>query len=184
MLIPFPKTFNDYKINEEITTIYIKNKKGESFESTIDTSNLQKLIELDWIWSAAWYKNLGYYYTVHTEYFTDGNGKKKPRTVLLHKLLIGCKDEFVDHLNHKSLDNRMCNLRLTSNSDNLKNRNSKNKNNTTGYRNVCYSNGWYIVQLQINGKNKIVGKSKDVHVAGKIAEEMRKKYYKEFAGNN
>lgn len=42
----------------------------------------------------------------------------------------------------------------------------------------------YHVQLQINGKNKVLGKFSDVHEAGRFAEEMRQKYYGEFAGKS
>ena len=58
-----------------------------------------------------------------------------------------------------------------------------------GYRNVCWikrENMW-VVQLQIDGKNKRLAKfPKDkLEEAGKFAEEMRKKYYgEEFAGGN
>jgi len=37
----------------------------------------------------------------------------------------------------------------------------------------------YIVQLQINGKNTIFGRFKDLEEARKCAEENRKKYYPE-----
>lgn len=42
------------------------------------------------------------------------------------------------------------------------------------------TNNW-IVQLQINGKNTKLGRFDDVDVAGKFAEEMRQKYYQNFA---
>jgi hypothetical protein len=45
-------------------------------------------------------------------------------------------------------------------------------------------NDWWVVQLQIEGKNERLGKFKDVHEAGKFAEEMRQKYYGEFAGKS
>ena len=42
----------------------------------------------------------------------------------------------------------------------------------------------WVVQLQIDGKNTKLGSFDDVHEAGKFAEEMRQKYYKEFCGKN
>lgn len=44
----------------------------------------------------------------------------------------------------------------------------------------------WIVQLQINGKNSVLGKFPldKIEEAGKFAEEMRKKYYGEFAGKS
>ena len=77
---------------------------------------------------------------------------------------------------------------VIADSNNSRNRKSRNKNNKSGYRNVCWDkreNVW-LVQLQIDGKCKRVGKfPKDqLEEAGKFAEEMRKKYYGEFAGSN
>ena len=44
----------------------------------------------------------------------------------------------------------------------------------------------WVVQLQINKKNTVLGKfPKDqLEEAGKFAEQMRQKYYGKFAGNN
>jgi hypothetical protein len=53
-----------------------------------------------------------------------------------------------------------------------------------GYRNVSLIKGKWVVQLQIDGKNTKLGSFDDVHEAGKFAEEMRQKYYGEFAGKN
>lgn len=99
------------------------------------------------------------------------------------------KGEVVDHINAKNtLDNRKSNLRRTDNLHNTKNRKSKNKNNKSGYRNVFWNSKdkrWFVT-LQIDGKQKCFGRFKyeDVDKAGALAEEVRKKYYKEFAGKN
>ena len=96
------------------------------------------------------------------------------------------QDVRVDHINHNTLDNRKCNLRVITQKKNLRNRNSRNINNKSGYRNVSWNsryNNWS-VQLQINGKNKILGRFDNVDEAGRFAEEMRKKYYGEFAGKS
>ena len=94
------------------------------------------------------------------------------------------KSEYVDHIDHDTLNNKKYNLRLASNSNNNKHRGKINTNNTSGYRNVCWvsSKEQWCVQLQINGKCVRFGYFDDVHEAGKLAEEMRKKYYKEYAG--
>jgi hypothetical protein len=94
------------------------------------------------------------------------------------------KNQIIDHKNHKGLDNRKENLRLVNKSKNAKHRNGKNKNNKSGYRNVCWISKYnkWCVQLQINGRNTLLGKFDDVHEAGRFAEEMRQKYYGEFKG--
>jgi len=92
----------------------------------------------------------------------------------------------VDHINHNTLDNRKSNLREITTSENTRNRKSKNTNNTSGYRNVCWDKqrDKWMVQLHLEGKNKRLGYFDDVHEAGEYAEKMRKKYYGEFAGKS
>ena len=84
------------------------------------------------------------------------------------------------------MDNRKSNLRIIENSNNLKNRKSKNKNNKSGYRNVSLINGKWVVQLQVDGKNKRLGSFAydELDKAGRFAEEMRLRYYGKFAGRN
>lgn len=71
---------------------------------------------------------------------------------------------------------------------NTKHRKGKNSNNVSGYRNVTYMKNIkkkpYHVVLMIRGKRTTLGKFSDVHEAGQFAEEMRQKYYGEFAGES
>jgi len=92
----------------------------------------------------------------------------------------------VDHIDHNTLNNRKYNFRIVNIMQNSMHKKTKNKNNTSGYRNVSWikSDQVYRVQLQINGKNT---KLKDfpfdkLEEAGQYAKEMREKYYGEFAG--
>lgn len=92
----------------------------------------------------------------------------------------------IDHINHNPLDCRKKNLRVATIGENIRNRKSKNSNNTSGYRNVSWnkdSKKW-TVQLQVGGTNKVLGMFEDVHETGKYAKEMRKKYYGKFAGRS
>lgn len=96
--------------------------------------------------------------------------------------------KIVDHENHDTLDNRKSNLRVIADSNNSKNRRTRNSNNKSGYRNVCWNereNKW-IVQLQVNKKNTVLGRfhKEQLEEAGKFAEKMRKEIYGEFAGYN
>ena len=127
------------------------------------------------------------YYVRTTIYIKGGKGKSELK--LLHHIILGVeKNTFVDHINNDPLDNRKCNLRVVTNQNNLQNRSSKNSNNKSGYRNVCYNKAFkkkpWQVQLQINGKNTVLCRFDDVHEAGKFAEEMRQKYYRKFAGKS
>ena len=93
-------------------------------------------------------------------------------------------DYVVDHIDHDTLNNRKENFRVIEHINNLTNRKSRNKNNKSGYRNVCCVDGKYRVQVSIDGKNTVVGVFDDVHEAGRIAEEARQKYYGEYAGHS
>ena len=132
----------------------------------------------------AWFEYNGYIAT--NNYKLEGY----PKFLKLHRLIMDEKDsrKFVDHINHDTLDNTKENLRCIPWKNNSTNRKSRNKNNKSGYRNVCWikkENAW-VVQLSINGKNKRFGKFpyEELDKAGAFAEEMRQKYYGKFAGSN
>lgn len=174
----------NYEIKTDYTILYIP-YKNLLFEVLIDTEDLQRILEFRYSWGISKHKQRDYFYAVSTKYIGKNETNSYSRPQRMNRFILNYTgDNFVDHINLNSLDNRKSNLRIATNSQNLKNRIKKNKNNKTGYRNVCFVDGWYIVQLQINGKNKIVGKSKDVHDAGRIAEELRKKYYGDFSGES
>jgi hypothetical protein len=179
------KGFNDYKVIGDTTIIYF-NYKNEIHECLIDTEDLNKFIEADYRWSLTWAEDVKSFYANTSLYFYNGIRNKKCRILAMHRFVLGYEygDRiWIDHVNHNTMDNRKSNLKATKANGNTKNRKGRNSNNKSGYRNVIFSDGWYIVQLQIEGKNKRLGKFKDVHEAGKFAEEMRLKYYGEFAGN-
>jgi hypothetical protein len=127
------------------------------------------------------------YYAMASERYTDKNGKRKGRSKYLHIEIMNAdfsKGEYVDHIFHNRLDNRKKNLRVIQNDQNSTNRKGKNKNNKSGYRNVSKRGKWWVVQLQIEGKNTVLKKFPldQLKEAGEFAEKMRRKYYREFAG--
>jgi hypothetical protein len=180
--------FNEYKIiDEDISEFYITNKEDKKYTVIVDTKILDKLISLNYRWHYLENKD-GMIYIISTLYFKSKCNKTSHKSICLHDVIMGLdsgdRKIHVDHENHNNLDNREKNLRVCSSGENSKNRLGKNSNNTTGHRNVCFYNGWYLVQLQIDGRNKLLGKFKDVEEAGDFAKEMRKKYYKEYSGDN
>ena len=78
-------------------------------------------------------------------------------------------------------------MRVITVEQNSRNRETKNRNNKSGYRNVSWrknENVW-VVQLQINGRNTVIGRfpKEQLEEAGKFAEQKRREIYGEFAGN-
>lgn len=65
--------------------------------------------------------------------------RKNGKYICLHREVMNAKPgEIVDHINRDTLDNRLCNLRLVSLSENLANSKLR-RNNTTGHRGVQFS---------------------------------------------
>ena len=94
----------------------------------------------------------------------------------------------IDHINRNRLDNRKCNLRMATQSQNNCNV-SKYKNNTSGYKGVYYApynnktNPWK-AQIRINNKNKGIGYFKTADEAAKAYDKMAIELHKEFAWLN
>jgi hypothetical protein len=175
---------NKYKILDEYVEIYSKKKNGDILTILVDVEDFDKVKDFKYSWVAHYQKDVDNYYAIATIYLGMQNDKPKYQTVYMHRFIMGENDNRIDHVDHNTLDNRKHNLRKSTVSENALHRQSINKNNTSGYRNVSWSkneNQW-IVQLQINKKNKVLGRFDDVHQAGEFAREMRAKYYKEFRG--
>lgn len=184
------KKGNNYIIDEEngIAQIELTRRDGTVLWAKIDLEDLDRVINFPYTWSSKYDPDLEQYYveaTIHKKLIEKGYS----RVMKLHKFIINVDDDrVVDHINHDTLDNRKENLRVISHSNNSKNRKARNSNNKSGYRNVSWSNNdkKWIVQLQINKKNTCLGKFEydELDKAGQFAEEMRQKYYGEFAGKN
>lgn len=152
--------------------------------------DLERLKSFKYKWVATWNHTKHGWYARATVYLGCINGKSKNTSIFLHRFIMNAKstNEIVDHiLPDKTLDNRKSNLRITTVKQNSLNRDKKNRNNTSGYRNISKdkrTNEW-LVQLQINGKNKIKRfASNELNEAVKYRNVMQDRYYGEYKGNN
>ncbi|MFC8685908.1 HNH endonuclease [Brevibacillus porteri] len=180
------KKFNKYKIEGDRTIIYVTNRLKEIMECYIDTKNLQKLLDMGYAWHTYWNKVNNTYYARCSRYLGAINGKSKFEMIYMHHFIKPIKKgEVVDHRDNNTLNNCEDNLRIVTQIENTKNRTTKNKNNTSGYRNVTWdkSADMWLVQISINKKNTRMGHFEDVHEAGKFAAKMRAQYYGEYQGN-
>ena len=181
------KKGNNYIIDTEnnIAKIELNRMKAENLWAIIDLEDLQRVLDFPYTWFAKYDPDIDNFYAVASQYHKE-LGRARP--TYLHQFIMGANGKFVDHENHNTLDDRKLNLRVTEDTRNAQNRKSKNKNNKSGYRNVSWSKSErkWIVQLQINKKNTVLGKFSydELERAGKFAKEMRQKYYGEFAGAN
>lgn len=113
---------------------------------------------------------------------------RAPRRIKLymHRILLNAPDGVeVDHINGDSLDNRRCNLRLCSPTENQRNR-SLASNNSSGYKGVYWDphrNRW-IARIKVNGTRKHLGRFMSAEDAARAYDQAALRYYGEFAKTN
>lgn len=179
---------NEYKINGDITYIYVTNRKKKKFEILIDTEDLQRLINLDCNWHVVYDKATNEYYVRATKIIYDENNKPiGAETILLQRFIMNVTSHklVVDHHNHNRLDNRKENLFITEHTNNSTNRKGANKNSGTGVRNVNYGSDRkeYWVQFCKEGvRYKWIFPLNQFKEACQFAEIKRKEIFGEFAG--
>lgn len=101
---------------------------------------------------------------------------------LLHRILTNCpKDKVVDHINHLKYDNRLCNLRVCSYTENQCNRLPKHNNKYNGVKGIyLHPNGRYRATIIINKKTIHLGYFNTLEEAKEKRIEAEKKYFGEF----
>jgi hypothetical protein len=164
---------NDYTVSEDgrAVTLWL-NHKGGRLACHIDAADLEKLKTIKSTWYAQWNKDTRSFYAP-----TSVPGKPKRNVLLMHRFLTDApKGLDIDHLNHDTLDNRRCNLRITTRSVNQMNRRGANRRSTSGHRGIFPSRakGKFQLQLTINGKRKYIGTFSSIDEA--IAHEKQKNY--------
>lgn len=78
--------------------------------------------------------------------------------VIMHRLILGLDRSDVrigEHKNHNGLDNRRLNLRIATDADNMHNR-RKSRNNSSGYKGVCWHKGEQCWQAKTSLKGRTV----------------------------
>ena len=152
-------------------------EKGEEF--WFDKEDYDKIKNICWSYNASGYV-VG---------LLDGRGTM----VRLHRLVMGFKDKstpIIDHIVHNKsnehkYDNRKCNLRIVTSSQNAMNKYIQS-NNTSGFPGVCFDtsiNLWK-AYIKINGKRKYLGSSHNKEDCIKLRKEAEEKYFGEYSFDN
>lgn len=158
-------------IRVEAGVVYITLTKG--YTAIADTEDMELLSEGNW--QARIDGN-----TVYAQRNERVGGKQKK--VQMHRKILGVKDgEMVDHINGDGLDNRKCNLRVATRSQNNMNT-QRNVRGTSGRKGVTWNRAckkWQ-AQIKVNGKNIYLGlyHTKDeAHMAyAKASDELHGDY--------
>lgn len=159
-----------YEIQRDKAVIFIDSPTHGVKEAYVNVEHLAKILRFSKSWCVlVSSKNLVYAQSA----YRDENGTQK--VMLMHHLIISPEEGMeIDHINRNGLDNRKKNLRCVTHAQNLQNQ-VKHKNNSSGYRNVYWSEGKrkWIAEIKINGKQ--IRKSFDLKMnAVLFAEKVRK----------
>lgn len=112
------------------------------------------------------------------------DGDKYYAHQLVYLMHFGVIPKMIDHVDGNKLNNNIGNLRRSCHKTNGRNR-GKNKNNTSGYKNVFLdkrSGGWY-AQIAHSGKKEAGPLRKSVYEANADAIALREKYHREYSNH-
>lgn len=120
-----------------------------------------------------------YYWNVSTGYVeSESFGNKR---VKLHRFIMDCNDSNldIDHINHKTNDNRRKNLRIVTRSQNQMNTRLR-KDNTSSIKGVRHSNNKWIASIQVNKERIHLGTFDKFEDAVKARKDAENKYFGQF----
>lgn len=146
----------------------------------VDDEDYDKINQFKW--SA--HKMRNSYYASRSD---RGPRSKRRKTILMHRSILNPKsNEDIDHKNSNGLDNRRCNIRIVTQSQNSMNVRRLSKYTSSKYKGVCWrddSKNWR-VRISLNGKMYYLGSFINEEDAARIYDEAAKKYFGEFARLN
>lgn len=152
-----------------------KGKHAGKFETIVDDCDAEFLMQFNWFI----HRSGNTCYAAHAISRTQ---REYMHRIILERMIERplMPDEFPDHINTNSLDNRRENLRIASRSQNQMNR-KKPKHNKSGYKGVHWdkrANKWR-ASIAVHGKTYNLGNYDDP----KKAHEAYKKKAQEFFGD-
>jgi len=109
---------------------------------------------------------------------------KRTNIIYMHNQIIGFKG--IDHINGNGLDNRRCNLRTATRSQNAANCRKHNRNASSKFKGVRWCN-WvnqWMVRISKNYKSIFIGYFKSEKEAAKAYNEKAKEFFGKYARLN
>lgn len=163
------KKYNTYDLSGEYGIGYTS--KGEEFY--FDLEDYEKIKDYCWCFSDG--------------YLIAPNKNNPSKNLLFHRFVMNCTDDdvAVDHIEHKTFDNRKQKLRICTDSQNNMNH-IKRKDNTSGVTGVCFDKriNWYS-QIKVKGQKRItLGYFNDFDDAVKARKNAEEKYFGEYSYDN
>ena len=104
----------------------------------------------------------------------------KPKQLFLHRLIMNAPRHLdIDHINRNGLDNRKCNLRLCTTSQNCANKTAFNK--WSEYKGIMKHRKAWVAAITVNNNRIYLGSFKTEIEAARAYNEKAKEFYGEFA---
>ena len=163
------RKYNKYELYDDYVVGYLST--GNKFYIDIKDYDLIK----DYYWSES--KN---HYVVH--YSKEQTSKYMYMHRILFKDIKPFPQNVVDHINHNTLDNRRCNLRVVTQMENMKNQKIRTTNKT-GVTGVTYRpdmNKWEVT-IGVNYCTIHVGIFENFDEAVEARKQAENKYFKEYS---
>jgi hypothetical protein len=146
----------------------------------VDDEDFDFLNQWEWFVSAEGY-------AVRNKTVIDAEGKKKQKTVWMHRIINNTPAELkTDHIDGDRLDNRKENLRSVTQSENSQNSGKWGKNKTSKYKGVNFHkrDGIWQAAITANGVRKHIGQFQTEEAAALAYNEIAKMMHGEFAKLN
>lgn len=162
---------NEYEVQGDITRIFLAGLGG-GYTTLIDTRMLEKVRQIgDFRWYA---KNEGQHAPFVYAVANTSRQDSPRKSFRLHRVIVDApRGLVVDHLNHDGLDNRLCNLRITTvqgNSQNLLPRGASGRRGVTWHKDA----GKWQASVKTGGRNYYVGLFDDLDEAAAAAAAKRR----------
>lgn len=156
--------------------LYLSGKRGKDLYTLIDDEDYDLVKNFSWSLSTK-----GYAQAYVPKKYRD---KYKIEMIHMQKLLMFDKIKegtFVDHINRNKLDNRKCNLRIVSMSENNQNRgkiyfNNENKI-TSKYKGVFWDRTRWRAAITVHGKKIYLGSYQEEEQAAEVYNRNAIKYF-------
>lgn len=150
-----------YTVDGDVTILHFTHK-GNSYDSYIDTEDLEKVKNHRLSWKIFSSKTQTTMYVVSHD-------------IRMHRLIMDCpKDMVIDHIDGNGLNNRKSNLRICTHAQNCQNLHGVNSRNvTSGIRGVSWHKG--DKRWRVRVAHKLIGEYKDLETAKQVAIEARRK---------
>jgi len=144
--------------------------------ATIDAEDFEKISQFKWCAK----KSGSRYYAVA---YVRGGGRSNNKQVAMHRLILdyyGALD--VDHINGNQLDNRKCNLRIVTRTQNNLNQ-KRIRGKTSRFKGVYFDKRRkrFVAEAKINGKRIFQKYFLTEIEAARAYDETARKYFGEFA---